>query len=321
MKTRDPDLENSERMEALAKSIDLLEEVEKHLLHSFNNQNCEPAHDSLIKGLMEIKGSAAVDGQRELKEHLEEITKGMAELPSTAHSELFTRKIDSYLFNLESARSLLVTSGLFDLVESTMDSKPNAYSEPSAMAFSKVDLGGPNPLVVVDDEPEILEIMREILLETGYDVITFSDPREALRELVKLGPMCVFTDYEMPKLNGIDFIKEIRKKDDISPIVLVSAYLSKSALVEAINLGVDSAIEKPFTSKQLIAKTLQMIGSLKKRLLTYSAASGLLLHSLSLEDIKSDNQISKRKKWLRAQTSDYLRLKAKHFRLLAPGPN
>lgn len=108
-------------------------------------------------------------------------------------------------------------------------------------------------ILIVDDEKDELETLRRGLRIKGYEISEALSPENALRILEKNqnAITLVITDYLMPNMNGIDFLKAIRERYGSLPVIMVSAYGSSQVLTEAIQNGCNGFLEKPFTLDQL----------------------------------------------------------------------
>ena len=117
--------------------------------------------------------------------------------------------------------------------------------------------------MLVEDERDILDLFCECLQSLGYKIISFDNPIKALNYLDKkeddenIFANCslVITDYKMPQMSGIDFIKKIREKDTTFKlkIILISAFIKSDILGNDISdsLRIDKIIEKPIPLKNL----------------------------------------------------------------------
>ena len=116
--------------------------------------------------------------------------------------------------------------------------------------------------LVIDDDPAILLIIASILKGLGYEVTTASDGREGLERLTESGsPDVVLVDWNMPCMNGLEFVKSVRSNSDYHdlPIVMVTTELEMSQLALTFDAGVSEYIMKPF-SPIMIQEKLQMVG-------------------------------------------------------------
>jgi PAS domain S-box-containing protein len=100
-------------------------------------------------------------------------------------------------------------------------------------------------VLYVDDEPELLDLGRQFLeLSGSISVDTLADPREALALLRTEGYDCIISDYQMPEMNGITLLKEVRKEFSDLPFILFTGRGREEIVIEAINSGADSYLQK-----------------------------------------------------------------------------
>jgi len=108
-------------------------------------------------------------------------------------------------------------------------------------------------ILVVDDEPQILRVMRASLPVRGYQVITASSGEEALDQVGKQVPDLIILDLVMPGLTGLDVCRRVREFSPV-PIIVLSAKGSEGEKVAALDLGADDYITKPFSMDELLAR-------------------------------------------------------------------
>lgn len=108
-------------------------------------------------------------------------------------------------------------------------------------------------ILVVDDEPQILRVMRASLPIRGYDVITVSSGKEALDQLGKQVPDLIVLDLMMPEMTGLEVCRRVREFSTV-PIIVLSAKGSESDKVAALDLGADDYVTKPFGMDELLAR-------------------------------------------------------------------
>ena len=101
-------------------------------------------------------------------------------------------------------------------------------------------------ILVVDDEPLNLDLLEQELGELGYAVAKAGNGQAALDVLPTIGPDLVLLDYQMPGMNGIEVLTEIRKSKPNLPVIIITAYGTIERAVEAIKSGADDFITKPF---------------------------------------------------------------------------
>lgn len=108
-------------------------------------------------------------------------------------------------------------------------------------------------LLVVDDDFEILKLMRTILEMKNYEVTTYQNITTPLNVEDFVGFDLILLDVMMPNIDGIQICRQIRNKVN-APIIFVSAKDAEEDIVTGLNLGGDDYITKPFSVNQLIAK-------------------------------------------------------------------
>ncbi|MBM4294394.1 MAG: sigma-54-dependent Fis family transcriptional regulator [Deltaproteobacteria bacterium] len=103
----------------------------------------------------------------------------------------------------------------------------------------------PATILVVDDEPQILQVISGILLDEGFEVLTAGDGEMAVRMAAAQPPDLVLLDIALPGMDGLEVLKDLKDKHPSLPVVMVSAYGSVENAVKATRLGAYDFIEKP----------------------------------------------------------------------------
>jgi CheY-like chemotaxis protein len=101
------------------------------------------------------------------------------------------------------------------------------------------------PILVLDDDVEVVRLITTVLVQAGYRVISATDPREALR-LAEQKPALVLADLMMPHLDGEAFVRALRSQlgDQMPPVVLITASLARGEI--ARRAGAAASVQKPF---------------------------------------------------------------------------
>ncbi|NVM22301.1 MAG: hybrid sensor histidine kinase/response regulator [Desulfobacterales bacterium] len=108
-------------------------------------------------------------------------------------------------------------------------------------------------ILVVDDERVQIESVKRGLKSKGHKVLEALSAEEALKYLNNGTKVdLILTDYSMPKMNGLELLKKIRKVHGSLPVIMMTAYAEKNLVIEALRNRCDSFMEKPFTVDQLI---------------------------------------------------------------------
>jgi DNA-binding NtrC family response regulator len=111
----------------------------------------------------------------------------------------------------------------------------------------------PERILVVDDEPNMLRLLKTILMDkTGYEVTTTNNPLEVNKMLQEDHFDLVITDLKMPLVDGIDLIGIVRTFDATMPIIVITAYGTIETAEEAIQKGAYDFITKPFRKETIL---------------------------------------------------------------------
>ncbi len=118
----------------------------------------------------------------------------------------------------------------------------------------KRDMG--EKILIVDDHPDIVQVLEDRLTSLGYTVITASDGEEALAKTSEQGPDLILLDIQMPKMDGMGVLKKLRLQSIEIPVVMITAFGTIEKAVEAMKEGAYDFIAKPFSSEhiQLVIK-------------------------------------------------------------------
>jgi len=108
-------------------------------------------------------------------------------------------------------------------------------------------------ILVVDDEPKIVQLVRDYLERAGYAVRTAGDGKAALALARRERPDLIVLDLGLPELDGLDVTRELRKTSD-APIIMLTARGEESDKLVGLELGADDYITKPFSPKELVAR-------------------------------------------------------------------
>lgn len=108
-------------------------------------------------------------------------------------------------------------------------------------------------VLVVDDEPQVLRVLRRNLAAREYDVLTAGNGEEALDIAAEQPPDVVVLDLMMPEMDGLEFTRRFREWSQ-APIIVISARGEEPAKVQALDLGADDYVTKPFGIDELLAR-------------------------------------------------------------------
>ncbi len=115
-------------------------------------------------------------------------------------------------------------------------------------------------ILIVDDDPTFMLLLSRYLTENGYQVLSSSDGEEALKKLEVEHPDLILLDVVMPKVNGYDFLFQMRKIEGVLSIPII-VLTCKTELVDIFKVeGVREYLIKPFPQKELLEKIRKHIG-------------------------------------------------------------
>jgi two-component system chemotaxis response regulator CheY len=110
-------------------------------------------------------------------------------------------------------------------------------------------------ILIVDDFPTMRKIVRQVLRQLGFVNVYEAEDGEGALELLRTNPeiQFVISDWNMPKMNGIELLRAVRSDDTIRkiPFLMVTAEADKDCIVEAVKSGVNGYIVKPFNAATL----------------------------------------------------------------------
>ncbi|MFH0846545.1 MAG: response regulator transcription factor [Chloroflexota bacterium] len=108
-------------------------------------------------------------------------------------------------------------------------------------------------VLVVDDEPRILNFLSSKLRVSGYEVLTAANGLEALEQVQAEEPNLIVLDVLMPKMDGFEMLKELRTFSSI-PVIILSAKGMNTDKIRGLELGADDYLAKPFSPDELVAR-------------------------------------------------------------------
>ena len=123
-------------------------------------------------------------------------------------------------------------------------------------------MSGNNKILIVEDDTNLLTALKYNLQKDGYDVITSTDGAEAVETARKAKPDLIVLDVMLPKMNGFDVCRILRK-EMIVPILMLTAKAEETDKVVGLELGADDYMTKPFSIRELLARVRAMLRRVK----------------------------------------------------------
>src|SRR5437868_522387 len=143
-------------------------------------------------------------------------------------------------------------------------------------------------LLIVDDEPEIVAFIKELLITRGYQVLGLSDPREVSTRLETFNPdACVF-DFRMPHRTGADLLDIVKQRDPKIEVIFLTAQDEASLAVDMMKRGASDFLLKPVELTQLLLSIGRALEH--RRLIIENEEYRLHLEQLVMEKTKALNE-------------------------------
>src|SRR5450432_2170877 len=115
------------------------------------------------------------------------------------------------------------------------------------------ELGANTRALLVEDDPNIVDLIRSNLAVRGFDTVVSADGRRALQLLETEEPDIVLLDLMLPEVDGFDLCRQIRERSTVA-VIVVSARGGERDKVTALNMGADDYMTKPFSVEELLAR-------------------------------------------------------------------
>ena len=166
----------------------------------------------------------------------------------------------------------------------------------------------PVRVLIVDDEPPIRKLLRMGLTAQGYQVLEAPDGETAL-DLIAEKPDLVILDLGLPDMQGLDLLRTIRARNDRVPIVVLSSRGDEAAKVQALDMGADDYVTKPFGTDELLAR---MRAALRHQLQVQGERPIFHVGDLSVDLVRRIVKLGEKEVKLSPKEYDLLRLLVAH---------
>jgi two-component system KDP operon response regulator KdpE len=168
--------------------------------------------------------------------------------------------------------------------------------------------GVPIKVLVIDDEPPIRKLLRTGLSTQGYHVIEAGNGKTALEQLEE-HPALIILDLGLPDMQGHDLLRTIRTRNDSVPIVVLSSRGDEAGKVQALDLGADDYVTKPFGMDELLAR---MRAALRHQLQVHGERPVFHTGGLSVDLVRRIVKVAEREIKLSPKEYDLLRVLVQH---------
>ena len=157
-------------------------------------------------------------------------------------------------------------------------------------------------ILVVDDERNIVELVRLYLEKDGFAVVAASDGEQALVQYERAEPDLVVLDLMLPKLDGFEVCRELRRRGDV-PILMLTARSEDVDAIVGLELGADDYVTKPFNPRALVARVKAI---LRRTDATAKGGRPIQVGSLRIDPRRREASVGERRLELRAREFDLL---------------
>ena len=112
----------------------------------------------------------------------------------------------------------------------------------------------PVEVLIVDDEPAVVDALDRALVQEGYSVVSAGDGRAALERVASAHPDAVILDVMMPHMSGLEVCRRLRASGDRTPVLMLTARDQVTDRVAGLDAGADDYLAKPFALEELLAR-------------------------------------------------------------------
>jgi len=166
----------------------------------------------------------------------------------------------------------------------------------------------PLKILVIDDEPPIRKLLRMGLSTQGYEIMEAPSGRLSL-ELLSQKPDLIILDLGLPDIQGLELLRTIRARDDAVPIVVLSSRGDEVGKVEALDLGADDYVTKPFGMEELLAR---MRAALRHQLQVHGERPVFRTGDLSVDLVRRIVKVADKEVKLSPKEYELLRVLVQH---------
>jgi two-component system, OmpR family, KDP operon response regulator KdpE len=166
----------------------------------------------------------------------------------------------------------------------------------------------PLKILVIDDEPPIRKLLRMGLSTQGYEILEAPSGKLSL-ELLSRKPDLIILDLGLPDIQGLELLRTIRARDDAVPIVVLSSRGDEVGKVEALDLGADDYVTKPFGMEELLAR---MRAALRHQLQVHGERPIFRTGDLSVDLVRRIVKVADKEVKLSPKEYELLRVLVQH---------
>jgi len=151
--------------------------------------------------------------------------------------------------------------------------------------------GNVKRILVVDDEPKIVDVVRSYLERDGYLVSSAASAREAYEKFEKEDPSLVILDWMLPDIPGEEICRTLRRRSRV-PVIMLTAKVEEENILQGLKSGADDYVTKPFSPRQLVARVeaiLRRVEGDPNQMLSFQ--NGELTMDFESREVKKDGKL------------------------------
>lgn len=167
-------------------------------------------------------------------------------------------------------------------------------------------------ILVVDDEPSIIQLARMYLEREGFQVRAVSNGRSALEATQQHSAALIVLDIMLPELNGLEVCRQLRAQDNQIPIIMLTARDEDIDKILGLELGADDYLTKPFNPRELVARVKAILRRQKRATEPGEASSVKCINDLLIDPASREVSVNGEIVELRTQEFDLLLTLAEH---------
>ena len=163
-------------------------------------------------------------------------------------------------------------------------------------------------ILIVDDEPNIIELLQLYLKNAGYQVLTARDGRQALLLARSEKPDLMVLDLMLPEIDGFEVCRRLRKRDSELPIIMLTARDDDIDKIVGLELGADDYMTKPFNPRELVARVKAVLRRWERK----PSRATLRLGDVTVDGEAREVRVGDRRVSLRMKEFDLLAALVEH---------
>jgi CheY-like chemotaxis protein len=216
---------------------EMLDQAEQELNHLAGGADFGRTFNAVFRIFHSVKGGAGMLSLDALHKHMQNLENALSGLKF--RNSLKPEEINFFIAGVQAGKQIVAGTPVefnYDISQAgKIDNASKIKPKQAPVAF------------VVDDEPEILESLSEILAEGQISTRLFTNPMDAVAEVQKSPPPdVILTDMKMPEMTGLQLLDQVHDFNADIPVIIISGFITTQNLLEAIRSGVFAALEKPF---------------------------------------------------------------------------